>query len=773
MKKNILLGISVLFLFVACNFGLDVPNAKETTAGNTGKHKRTTTTNESFIDETLSRDKTAIQGNFIVKTHNSFDGCLFEKYGFTVSGKIAVYDEPYIFWNVRNINGSLKQLSRIDGVILADYNRRVDAPVYQRARKLTKNGNPILRGITDGELDYVDQARGYSQQITHAVDAYKEYRYGEKTVYIGIIDTGINMKHKDFEDIVLYAKSCSTGAPSVEHAIPVAMDEPFTEIPMGENWDAEGHGTHCSGTMCAKGENADGSIFDGGINGVAWKNTKLISYQALGNAGGGDDWSIFGSLLDLINTVQILRKVPNTRSDSEKSFLPKCLDGGGSIQITQKTVPVNMSFGKPFAGAFDFYVMTKAIENDILPVAAMGNEGAFTSSYPAAYPGLISVGATDGENMLAPFSTRGSWISICAPGLGIESCINDESNGTINMSGTSMATPFVTGTIGYLLSFPNAHQLSPYQIKTLLEETAEKINAGDSSWTKRENRDWSDKYGYGRVNVYEAAKRISENNLPPENKVYSNAKFTVKVRNKGVDTGFVPSFQLLEKSSGIPILNIGQSAEKEVKSFYLTGLKKGVEYTIRAKFLGKSSEKTFMVGEMDETVNIDFDVNVIWISTVPNLEYNEGKDKTDTLISVYKANANGTVDPDEDEPIINQYDFDELDTTFFEYESGAEYYVLVEAFKNPATQQFSTGNYAIKIGSGPLKKEGENVQDTGRLKPEDNDSHEDDNTPTDAQLKGDAFNQTYGCNLVLVKNAGIGNDEIDSDWFYVKAPSTP
>ena len=71
------------------------------------------------------------------------------------------------------------------------------------------------------------------------------------------------------------------------------------------------------------------------------------------------------------------------------------------------------------------------------------------------------------------------------------------------MHGTSMAAPFVTGTIAYLMSFnPN---LTPSQIKTILENTADKIEGEEYFNTKR---------GFGRINVYKATKLVNENNIP-------------------------------------------------------------------------------------------------------------------------------------------------------------------------------------------------------------------------------------------------------------------
>ena len=87
-----------------------------------------------------------------------------------------------------------------------------------------------------------------------------------------------------------------------------------------------------------------------------------------------------------------------------------------------------------------------------------------------------------------------------------------------------MATPFVTGMVAYLLSF-NPH-LTPYQIIALLEETADKIDADSAKYDKN---GFSLSYGYGRVNVYEAAKKVKEGNIPEVGKKYVETTLKIEV----------------------------------------------------------------------------------------------------------------------------------------------------------------------------------------------------------------------------------------------------
>lgn len=537
-----------------------------------------------------------VQGFVIAKTADGFDKTFFENQGIEVYGKLSLAGTGFTYWYLHQDTSNdtlLQAVYAIKGILCADNDYKVTPPdgIKQSDFSSFGAGEPRIstQGLEQGNYlkDPISGKSAYSLDITKALQAYKDIGYGDKDVVAGIIDTGINMLHEDFkagsESIVLYAKSAKTGPAS--SAPPIGDGDAFTEVPLNSNWDVDGHGTHCSGIMCALGDN------DKGIAGVAWKKTKLISYQSLGFAGGGTTWAVYGALADLTNTIEILRKVPATRTAADKVKLPSYIQNT-NFQITQKTVPVNMSLGSSIGSDFAFAVLTNAIAHDVLPVIAMGNEGRYTAAYPAAFPGVLAVGATNGKDKKARFSNRGSWISVAAPGESIISCGVSDVNSYVSLSGTSMAAPFVTGFVSYLLSFDNARNLTPYQIKTMIEKTADKVD-GVSSFDER--------FGHGRVNVLKAAQAVKDNTVPATNDVYSEGTVTVHVI--GLSSPIKESLCLIDKVLNIPLVYVPMNNSGKIP---LKGLIKGKTYSVFISDGTKVKVQDFTAEISDQTVTINW-----------------------------------------------------------------------------------------------------------------------------------------------------------------------
>ena len=206
-------------------------------------------------------------------------------------------------------------------------------------------------------------------------------------VRVAVMDTGINMSHPDRGNV----------AASVSFVTGAAVE------------DLHGHGTHTSGTIAA----ADNDI---GVVGVAPQADLLIA-KVMDNTGSGQtSWLISGIEWAVANNAKV----------------------------------ISMSLGGPdYSAALDT-ACSNALAAGTLLVAAAGNDGTNTPSYPAALPAVISVAAIDQNKNRASFSNYGPTIALSAPGVSVYSTVpvSTDTSATANAvwSSTSHQANLITGT---------------------------------------------------------------------------------------------------------------------------------------------------------------------------------------------------------------------------------------------------------------------------------------------------------------------------------------
>lgn len=152
---------------------------------------------------------------------------------------------------------------------------------------------------------------------------------------------------------------------------------------------------------------------------------------------------------------------------------------------------ISLSWGGPGAYSLEQDIITDALIQGAVIIAAAGNNGTSQEHYPAAYDNVIAVASTDPDDGLSSFSNYGSWISVSAPGQVILSLVPD---GYGTAYGTSMATPLVAGVAALVKSY---HPFwTADQISAQILYTADDISA--------KNPLFSGMIGSGRVNAYRA-----------------------------------------------------------------------------------------------------------------------------------------------------------------------------------------------------------------------------------------------------------------------------
>ncbi|KAM3070405.1 Subtilisin-like protease 2 [Clarireedia jacksonii] len=174
------------------------------------------------------------------------------------------------------------------------------------------------------------------------------------------------------------------------------------------NTDENGHGTHVSAT-------AAGTTY-----GVA-KAAKIVGVKVLDASGSGSTSGVISGIQWVANNA------------AARSVLSMSLGGSYSSSLNS--------------------AVTNTVAKGVTVVVAAGNENQNASNdSPASTPDAITVGAIDTNDARASFSNYGSVVDVFAPGVNVKSAWIGSTSATNTISGTSMATPHVSGLAAYLIA---------------------------------------------------------------------------------------------------------------------------------------------------------------------------------------------------------------------------------------------------------------------------------------------------------------------------------
>jgi len=254
-------------------------------------------------------------------------------------------------------------------------------------------------------------------------------------VCVAVVDSGVKNDHPDLTGRVVASNDWT-----------------------GEGTAAAGHhGTHVAGIIAAVPDNAAGVV--GAAPGVDLLNAKVLT--AVG--AGFDSWVAAGVIWSVDQGADVVNL----------SLGASCVPSPPTITCRSSAMQLAMDYAR---------------DRDVVVVASAGNDGASSGrwSYPAAFDWPIAVASISSDGTRSSFSTVADYVDVAAPGAGIRSTIAN--NGYADMSGTSMAAPYVTALAALARSIhPNE---MAQQIRDRIVTTT----------TDRGSPGWDSSYGTGVVN---------------------------------------------------------------------------------------------------------------------------------------------------------------------------------------------------------------------------------------------------------------------------------
>jgi len=448
-------------------------------------------------------------------------------------------------------------LNRLQNVLYAE-------PIYQEYLLEIPNDPEAVIG---GPQRYLEVIKAYE-----AWDITKS----NENIIIGVIDTGTDLVHEDItENLYTNENDQVNGIDDDNNGyVDDYIGYDFADDDNDAQADGNQHGTHVSGISSAATNNGIG------IASVGY-HAKLSPLK------------IFTTTL--------------TASDGSYEAIIYAADNGYDI--------INLSWGS--TGSFSQFnqdiINYAVLEKDVIVIAAAGNSASEIDFFPASYENVLSVAATDFNDVKAGFSTFSNNVDISAPGVGIYSTQNNNTYNTDN--GTSHAAPQVAGVAALVKDvFP---EYTAIQVMERIRATADNI------YDLPENQPYFGKLGRGRLNAFRAVSGERASSIRPFSSTVQTRNFEEIYYGDTVDIYFSvlnyldvalePSFTLNSLSSYAEVLKEEISLE-----FLLTGDSAQIgPFTVKITDDAPADE-IIELQLITNYENGEFDIDPISFRTAPN-----------------------------------------------------------------------------------------------------------------------------------------------------------
>lgn len=296
---------------------------------------------------------------------------------------------------------------------------------------------------------YVASGSEWHLAKIQALDAWS-LTAGISNVVIAVLDSGINAAHPDLAGKIL------PGYDFVNN-----VSDPVDDF---------GHGTAVAGTLIAAGNN------NVGVAGVSY-GCRILPVKVM------DAWG---------------------------SASHSAIAEGIEFAVQKGARIINLSLGGDWSSSTLQNAINYAWSNNVLVVAAAGNNGSTTPQYPGACDHVLAVASSSPDDSRSWFSSYGSYVTIYAPGENIWTTQRDLSNPYGAWSGTSFSSPVVAGVAALVLSLKSS--LANEELFDVLKQTSDDLGAPG----------YDAVFSYGRINALYAVNAVSPVPAEPVSPGYTN-----------------------------------------------------------------------------------------------------------------------------------------------------------------------------------------------------------------------------------------------------------
>jgi len=266
-------------------------------------------------------------------------------------------------------------------------------------------------------------------------------------VLVGVLDTGVDADHQEFEGQRINYRYVS-----------LRPNSPYWPPRDCRGFDTDGHGTHVCGILSGK---TVGVVPESQLYVASVIESETI-FTSMSRVASGLNW--------------LFRQF--TRPDNE--HLPAVLSM--SLGFPSVLPDLSAELYQQRLNTLQIFLRT-LLQANVLPVVAIGNNGPGSMGYPGAFPEVLGVGAVDFAGDVAPFSGGGTTSTglikpdLAGYGVGVKSALERDYDGRSvfrRMNGTSMATPYVAGIATLYRSLHPAESVDT--IKEMMHDAAEPLS---------------------------------------------------------------------------------------------------------------------------------------------------------------------------------------------------------------------------------------------------------------------------------------------------------